>query len=161
MNIVMKPKIKIYFDTSVISALFDDRNPDRKHLTEIFFANITEFDPYISSITNAEIDHSPDEDLKDKMKACVKRFIILETCNDIDFLAQQYIENGAIPRGYQADAYHVAFAVFYEIDYLLSWNFKHVVRQKTCVIVKFVNTKNNYRNVDIMTQRNSCDDGHG
>jgi len=85
------------------------------------------------------------------MNDCVKGFTILETNNDIDFLAQQYIKNGAIPRGYQEDAYHIAIAVFHEMDYLLSWNFKHVVRQKTRAIVKMVNTKNNYRNVDIMT----------
>ncbi len=29
--------MKIYLDTSVISALFDDRNPERKLLTEEFF----------------------------------------------------------------------------------------------------------------------------
>ena len=33
----MKHKLKVYLDTSVISALFDDRNPERKSLTESFF----------------------------------------------------------------------------------------------------------------------------
>lgn len=33
----MKPKFKIYLDISVISALFDGRNPERKELTENFF----------------------------------------------------------------------------------------------------------------------------
>lgn len=34
-------KIKIYLDTSVISALFDDRNPERQDLTKIFFEKLT------------------------------------------------------------------------------------------------------------------------
>ena len=33
----MRYKLKLYLDTSVISALFDDRNPERKSLTESFF----------------------------------------------------------------------------------------------------------------------------
>jgi len=37
----MRRKIKIYLDTSVISALFDERNPERKSLTEAFFMEIS------------------------------------------------------------------------------------------------------------------------
>jgi len=37
------------------------------------------------------------------------------------------------------------------MDYILSWNFKHIVRQKTRAIVKMVNTLKNYRNVEIIT----------
>jgi predicted nucleic acid-binding protein len=40
----MRPKLKLYLDTSVISALFDERNPERKSLTESFFAEISKFD---------------------------------------------------------------------------------------------------------------------
>ncbi len=32
--------MKVYLDTSVISALFDDKNPERKSLTESFFNKI-------------------------------------------------------------------------------------------------------------------------
>jgi len=44
----MQNKIKIYLDTSVISALFDERNPERKILTENFFEIIEIFNPYDS-----------------------------------------------------------------------------------------------------------------
>jgi predicted nucleic acid-binding protein len=38
------PKLlKIYLDTSVISALFDKRNPERMTLTEEFFKTITDY----------------------------------------------------------------------------------------------------------------------
>jgi len=29
---------------------------------------------------------------------------------------------------YSEDAYHIAITVINEVDYLLSWNFKHIVR---------------------------------
>ena len=34
---MMKRNPKVYLDTSVLSALFDDKNPERKNLTRIFF----------------------------------------------------------------------------------------------------------------------------
>ena len=33
-------KIRVYLDTSVISALFDERNPERETLTKTFFKEI-------------------------------------------------------------------------------------------------------------------------
>jgi predicted nucleic acid-binding protein len=110
---MMNPRIKIYLDTSVISALFDDRNPDRRQLTEDFFSTIDTFDPYISSITVAEIDNTPDEELKENMRERVKKLAVLKTSSEIDVLAQQYIRDEAIPKRFQEDAYHIAFAVIH------------------------------------------------
>ncbi len=36
--------MKIYLDTSVLSVLFDGRNPERKELTKDFFSKIQEKD---------------------------------------------------------------------------------------------------------------------
>ena len=38
-----------------------------------------------------------------------------------------------------------------ELDYLLSWNFKHIVRRKTRDIVRIVNNLNNFRPIELMT----------
>ncbi|PXF52775.1 MAG: hypothetical protein C4B56_04375 [Candidatus Methanophagaceae archaeon] len=43
----MRRKIRVYLVTSVISALFDERNPERKSLTEAFFAEIDNFETFI------------------------------------------------------------------------------------------------------------------
>jgi len=52
--------MKIYLDTSVISALFDERNLERKALTEEFSSKIAIYDTYISELTVAEIKRTPD-----------------------------------------------------------------------------------------------------
>lgn len=64
--------MKIYLDTSVISALFDDRNPERKVLTEEFFSKIGIYNTYISELTVAEIERTPDQTLRSKMKQAIK-----------------------------------------------------------------------------------------
>jgi len=52
---------------------------------------------------------------------------------------------------YPEDAYHIAVAVLNDMDFLSSWNFRHLVRRRTRDIVRMVNTMNGLRQVEIMT----------
>lgn len=143
--------MKIYLDTSVMSALFDDKNSERKVLTEEFFSKIGIYDVYISELTVAEIEKTPDQTLRSKMKQVVKGFSVLEISESVEELAKEYVKYGAIPESNPENAYHVAIAVLKEMDYLLSWNFRHIVRRRTKDIVKMVNTLRNLKPVEKMT----------
>ena len=143
--------MKIYLDTSVISALFDDRNPERKVLTEEFFSGIRIYDTYISELTIAEIERTPDQTLRSKMKQAIKGFSTLEIDESVEELAKEYIKYGAVPESYHEDAYHIAVAVLNEMDYLLSWNFRHIVRRRTKDVVRMVNTLRKLKQVEIIT----------
>jgi len=61
--------MRLYLDTSVLSALFDDRSPERKRLTEDFFGIVGHHEPYVSELTLAEIELTPDENLRSRMQA--------------------------------------------------------------------------------------------
>ena len=141
--------MKLYLDTSVISALFDDRNPERKALTEEFFSKIEIYETYISELTIAEIERTYNDVLKDKMRQVIKGFHVLEINEAVEELAKEYIKYGAVPETYSEDAYHIAVAVLNEMDYLLSWNFRHIVRRKTKDIVRMVNTLRNLKQIEI------------
>jgi len=65
---MMRKKIRVYLDTSVLSALFDDRNPERQDLTKRFFDEIESFKVYISEVVLAEIDATKDAQLKGKLR---------------------------------------------------------------------------------------------
>jgi hypothetical protein len=53
-------KQKVYLDTTVPSAYFDDRAPDRQNLTKQFWSEILpEFEPMISTIVLSEIQDTP------------------------------------------------------------------------------------------------------
>ena len=41
-------------------------------------------------------------------------------------LAENYLRRLRLPQNAQLDALHLAYAVTYEIDYLLTWNCKHI-----------------------------------
>lgn len=143
--------MKMYLDTSVISALFDDRNPERQALTEEFFSRIDIYDVYISELTIAEIESTPDQSLKNKMKQVIKDFSVLEINESVEELAKECVNYGAVPESYQEDAYHIAVAILNEMDYLISWNFRHIVRRITKDIVRMISTLRNLKQVEITT----------
>ncbi|NVM38196.1 MAG: PIN domain-containing protein [Candidatus Lokiarchaeota archaeon] len=147
----MRHKRKLYLDTSVVSAVFDDRNPERKYLTESFFEVKDTFEVYISNITLLEIDKTPDNNLKKLMKESVKKFTVLSVSDDVEELAREVIEKGAINESYSEDAYHIALAIINDMDFLLSWNFRHIVRKKTKDIVRMICSLKNLRQIEILT----------
>lgn len=150
-NNPVKNKVKIYLDTSVISALFDDKNPVRKGLTRDFFRGRKNINLYISEITVAEIEKTPLLSLRENMKKVATGLWVLPVTDAVETLAREYLHQGAIPPSYPEDAYHIAVAVLNKMDYLLSWNFRHLVRKKTRDIVQHVNTLKGLTAIDIMT----------
>lgn len=147
----MKPKLKLYLDTSVVSALFDERNPERKSLTDSFFEECEKFRIYISDITIAEIGKTPDEEIKNLMNEKIAKFFVLEVSDEVEDLTREIIQKGAVNESYLEDAYHIAIAIINEMDILLSWNFRHIVRNKTRDIVRVICTLNNLRQIEIIT----------
>jgi predicted nucleic acid-binding protein len=143
--------MKVYLDTSVISALFDARNPERQALTEAFFRQSADFEIFSSEITLAEIERTHDIVLREKMKAVLMRFPIFDVDDRTESLASEYVLHDAVPANYRGDALHIAAAVINDMDCLLSWNFDHLVKRKTKDIVKMVNTLNKLGQIEIMT----------
>ncbi len=147
-------KLKIYLDTSVISARFDDRNPGRKVLTDNFFRRVTEsdqFEVYISDLTIEEITKTKNLELKKQMQSCASFFTVLRSdTQEVITLVNQLLQHQAVPQQSREDAFHIAIAVVAGIDYLLSWNFKHIVRLKTKDIVRMVTTVQGYKPINII-----------
>ncbi len=147
-------KLKIYLDTSVISARFDDRNPGRKVLTDNFFRRVTEsdqFEVYISDLTIEEITKTKNLELKKQMQSCASFFTVLRSdTQEVITLVNQLLQHQAVPQQSREEAFHIAIAVVAGIDYLLSWNFKHIVRLKTKDIVRMVTTVQGYKPINII-----------
>ena len=144
-------KLKLYLDTSVISAMFDKRNPERKVLTEQFFEMRNEFEIFISELVLAEIDDLKDEDIKKEFRKEALKYNILQINEKIQILAKKYVKKGAIPEKYSEDSLHIAIATLNKMDYLLSWNFRHIVRIKTRKIINDVNSELGYPELKIVT----------
>ena len=68
----------------------------------------------------------------------------LSNLNEIRELAQLYLNKGVIPAKKVFDALHIATAVTHKIDYLVSWNYRHLANVNRERKVIAINTENNY-----------------
>ena len=55
---------------------------------------------------------------------------LLEISPDVDFIANQLITIGPLPKKAETDAAHIAIAATNGIDYLLTWNCRHIANAK-------------------------------
>ncbi len=148
---MVRKKLRVYLDTSVISALFDEKNPERQYLTKKFFERIESFEVHVSEVVLAEIEDTKDLQLKDNLRNTAISFNILPIDEESRKLAGEYVKYDAVPIDYEEDALHIAISTLNEIDYLLSWNFKHIVKVKTRGIVNRVNISFGYPDLKIAT----------
>ena len=143
-------KLKIYLDTSVFSAYFDERDIFRMNLTIEFWKELENHDRYISTVVREELSAITDENLLQKLSDLTGNFKVLEIDAETENLADIYLKEGVIPKKELNDALHLASSTINEIDVLVSWNFRHLVKRKTRIMVNLINTRYNYRNIEIV-----------
>ena len=84
------------------------------------------------------------------MGTLVAGFYFLSLDTEILTLAQAYVEANIFTPKKINDALHVAVATVHHMDYLVSWNFRDLVRVKTRRLVNLVNAQRNYPTVEIV-----------
>jgi hypothetical protein len=57
------------------------------------------------------------------------RVRILGPTEDVEFIGNEFVRKGWIPRASTLDAFHVAYASVYLIDFLLTWNCTHLANE--------------------------------
>lgn len=83
------------------------------------------FDIFISEAVLAEI-RAGDPSLAARRLELVQDLPVLASRDDVDSLAEIYANGLGLPSQAYADLVHIAFAVSYGLDYLLTWNCKHI-----------------------------------
>ena len=142
--------MKIYLDTSVISALYDVRTPERQEMTRVAWARLDGHEVFLSQTVIDELNNAPFQ-LREKMLAVVSPFTVLPVSAAAGTLANIYVGQGIFPKRYFDDALHVAIASVNNIGVLLSWNFSHLVKLNTRRMVALVNAVENHMPVEIIS----------
>ena len=75
----------------------------------------------------------------------------LKTNKLVEELAEKYILEKIVPTKYSIDLIHIAFAVAYELDVVVSWNLEHIVKLNTRLKVNGVNKKEGFKEIEICT----------
>jgi predicted nucleic acid-binding protein len=144
-------KLKVYLDTSIINFLFADDAPELKAATIDFFDNFIKtviYETYISEYVLQEINKTSKKEKKEKLLRVIEEYPIelieITQKNEIEFLADKYIRNNIIPVTKKLDALHIAVSTVNKIDYLVSWNYKHLANVNREKRIFAVNLQYNY-----------------
>lgn len=145
-------KMKIYLDTSVISYLdqqdASEKMKETQEIWELFRKG--RYDIYISDVVVYEINKCSMEkreillDYLDQIE-----YTIIETDESTVELAEKFIDFGFLKRKSYDDCRHIATAILAGCDFIISWNFKHIVNVKTIRGIKAITTFEGYKDLMI------------
>jgi len=145
-------KQRIYIDTSVFGGYYDE---EFEEFTKPLFDRILkdEFILLFSTVTQDELENAPTQvqELVKGMKVEFTEFIDLSVA--VIELATQYIAEKVVGQTSYADCLHIALATIHRADFLISWNFKHIVNIRRIRGYNSINIKNGYKQLEIRSPR--------
>ena len=132
----MSVKKKVYVETSVISNLtsrpsLNIRDAARQLVTRAWWDDQREnFELYSSVLVHAE-SMAGDPDAAKRRIESLRMTQNLEITPLMEDLAEKLLTATAVPRTSYEDAVHIACATIHQMDYLLTWNCKHIANAET------------------------------
>ncbi len=125
----MKPKV--YVETSVIGYLTSWPSGDlivaaRQKITRDWWRDApARFDFVVSEAVVREASVGDAQAVQDRL-AAIQGLPILAPSQDAQDLVSELLAQGAVPTTEPEDAAHIALAAVNGIEYLATWNFKHI-----------------------------------
>ena len=146
-------RLKLYFDTSVISHLYAPDTPEKMADTLVLWNEIkaNKYNVLISDITFEELSRC-----SEPKKSVLNRYISeiefenpVET-NESGELLLRYLHYKVLSEKNRDDLRHIALATVLTCDIIVSWNFKHFVNINTINKVQAVNQLHGYPAIKIL-----------
>jgi predicted nucleic acid-binding protein len=136
---MMSRKTKLYLESSVIIMYFQGEAPYLRDLTRQFWSDVLpHFEVYTSEVVLDEIRATEEMNLRKALENLIKDFKVLEITDEVIKLTDVYLSHRRIPRG---DALHLASASIGEMDFLVTWNLRHIYKRGTQEMIREVNTR--------------------
>jgi hypothetical protein len=146
-NRTLMKRLRLYLDTTVWNFPFSNQAPEYREATLEFFQRVRWgfYDVFFSDVVVDEVDEAP------KVRYDQVHGLLAEIAPqrllphpEIDRLAALYRQRKVLPVKSVADSQHVAYATYYGMDVLLSWNFKHLANLNRKARVNAVNLDQGY-----------------
>ncbi len=123
-------KTRVYIETSVISYLTARPSRDlvgmaRQQVTQTWWDVRAKHDLYTSEVVARECNSGDPEAAARRMTA-IEDIPLLRVTTDAVEIAKSLVSDGIIPQKAAEDALHIAIATVHTVDFLLTWNCKHI-----------------------------------
>jgi predicted nucleic acid-binding protein len=128
MRVAMKPRA--YIETSIVSYLTARPSRDllraaQQQVTRDWWTARETFDLFASQFVLDEAAAGDGRAAADRL-AALEDVALLEITDDAVGLADTLVSGGGLPSKARIDALHVAMAAVHGMDFLLTWNCKHI-----------------------------------
>ena len=145
-------KPRLYFDTPVFGGIYDI---EFQKETELLFNMVRngEIICVYSDLCEVELENAP-EKVKNHFLSLTKNLTeFVEITEEINQLAEEYINEKVVGETSIDDCRHIACATINKVDYLISWNFKHIVNVFRIRGYNAINIKNGQIQLDIRSPK--------
>ena len=145
-------KQRLYIDTSVFGGFYDE---EFSEFTRPLFERLQkgEFTLIFSTVTQDELAFAPKNVKKLVENIKVENTEFIEITEEAVDLATQYILEKVVGQTSLPDCLHIALATINHADFLISWNFKHIVNVQRIRGYNAINIKKGYRQLEIRSPR--------
>lgn len=146
----------VYMETSILSYLTARPSRDllaaaHQQVTREWWDECRErFDVFISPLVVQEARRG-DPSAAQRRVDVLPGLAVLEIVEDVYALASALISEGALPPSAEDDATHIAIAAVHGIDYLLTWNCRHIDNAETKPIMRTICATQGYTCPEVCT----------
>lgn len=145
-------RLHVYLDTSVVGGCFDPEFATWSNaLVGDFEAG--RFVPVVSELVAAEVQVAPLQVQRKFDELVDLGADLLQIDRNALDLASEYTRHGILPARFRNDLLHIALATVANVDVLVSWNFKHIVRLEKIRLYSAVNLEAGYKPLEIYSPR--------
>ncbi|WP_130471994.1 type II toxin-antitoxin system VapC family toxin [Candidatus Magnetaquicoccus inordinatus] len=130
----MKPRL--YLETSIVSYLAAMPSRDlvvaaHQQITHEWWAERRcQYELFVSTLVIQEMSMG-DQNAAQRRLSLVEAIPVLTINDEVILLGEQLQKHAMLPTKADADALHIALAAFHRIDFLLTWNCRHIANGKT------------------------------
>jgi hypothetical protein len=145
-------KPRLYIDTSVFGGVFDI---EFQRETELLFEMVKngEIICVYSDLCELELENAPLTVKEHFLNIEKSTTEFVEITEEINHLAEQYVAEKVVGETSIDDCRHIACATINKVDFLVSWNFKHIVNVFRIRGYNSVNLKNGHIQLDIRSPK--------
>jgi len=146
----------VYIETSIISYLTARPSSDllgaawQKITIDWWETRRDCFDLYTSDIVIEEAGKGDELAVARRLEA-LAGIPLLAITDEVLALSEGLIQKGAVPRKAIGDSLHIALSAVHGLDYLLTWNYRHIDNAETKPIIRSVCLANRYVYPEICT----------
>lgn len=106
-----------------------------------------------STVTQDELENAPQNVRELVQHLKIENTEFLDATDEAVDLATEYIAEKVVGQTSYADCLHIAIATINRADFLISWNFKHIVNVERIRGYNAINIKNGYKQLEIRSPR--------